>query len=94
MRLLLVQIFDLKGSVRNRMVNTSGKAIEELVLLDENLLKGEVLLDENLLKGEVLLDENLLKGEIIKKLVLLDENAASTRGDRGDFKLLHGLFQR
>ena len=35
------QIFDLKGSVRNRLVNTYGKAVEELVLLDENLLKRE-----------------------------------------------------
>ncbi|ESP03190.1 hypothetical protein LOTGIDRAFT_137860 [Lottia gigantea] len=33
------QKFDLKGSMRNRLVNTSGKREEELVLLDENLLK-------------------------------------------------------
>ncbi|KAK7080513.1 hypothetical protein SK128_023139 [Halocaridina rubra] len=31
--------FDLKGSIRNRLVNTSGKAESELVLLDENLLR-------------------------------------------------------
>jgi hypothetical protein len=37
-----VQKFDLKGSVRNRLVNTAGKqSEEELVLLDENLLKCE-----------------------------------------------------
>ena len=35
----ITQIFDLKGSVRNRLVTTSGKNIEDLVLLDENLLK-------------------------------------------------------
>ncbi|XP_074643443.1 1-phosphatidylinositol 3-phosphate 5-kinase-like isoform X3 [Tubulanus polymorphus] len=33
------QVFDLKGSMRNRLVNTAGKREEELVLLDENLLK-------------------------------------------------------
>ncbi|XP_064646018.1 1-phosphatidylinositol 3-phosphate 5-kinase-like isoform X3 [Lineus longissimus] len=33
------QVFDLKGSVRNRLVNTQGKREEDLVLLDENLLK-------------------------------------------------------
>ena len=33
------QRFDLKGSMRNRLVNTQGKREEELVLLDENLLK-------------------------------------------------------
>ena len=38
--LLVFQKFDLKGSMRNRLVNTAGKqAEEELVLLDENLLK-------------------------------------------------------
>ncbi|XP_063596090.1 1-phosphatidylinositol 3-phosphate 5-kinase-like isoform X3 [Penaeus indicus] len=31
--------FDLKGSIRNRLVNTSGKEESELVLLDENLLR-------------------------------------------------------
>ncbi|XP_076460083.1 1-phosphatidylinositol 3-phosphate 5-kinase-like isoform X2 [Babylonia areolata] len=37
------QKFDLKGSMRNRLVNTAGKqAEEELVLLDENLLKSSV----------------------------------------------------
>ncbi|KAH9523854.1 hypothetical protein Btru_047241 [Bulinus truncatus] len=37
------QKFDLKGSVRNRLVNTATKrAEEELVLLDENLLKSSV----------------------------------------------------
>ncbi|KAK6165394.1 hypothetical protein SNE40_022328 [Patella caerulea] len=35
----IAQKFDLKGSMRNRLVNTSGKREEELVLLDENLLK-------------------------------------------------------
>ena len=35
----LFQIFDLKGSTRKRLVNTSGKRVEDLVLLDENLLK-------------------------------------------------------
>ncbi|KAK7498568.1 hypothetical protein BaRGS_00010228, partial [Batillaria attramentaria] len=36
----LSQKFDLKGSMRNRLVNTAGKhSEEELVLLDENLLK-------------------------------------------------------
>ena len=34
-----LQIFDLKGSMRNRLVSTSGKRVEDLVLLDENLLK-------------------------------------------------------
>ncbi|XP_070187506.1 1-phosphatidylinositol 3-phosphate 5-kinase-like isoform X2 [Littorina saxatilis] len=39
----IVQKFDLKGSMRNRLVNTAGKqAEEELVLLDENLLKSSV----------------------------------------------------
>ncbi|XP_076363235.1 1-phosphatidylinositol 3-phosphate 5-kinase fab1 isoform X2 [Tachypleus tridentatus] len=33
------QKFDLKGSVRNRMVNTTSQQEEDLVLLDENLLK-------------------------------------------------------
>ena len=34
------QKFDLKGSMRNRLVNTAGRQTEEeLVLLDENLLK-------------------------------------------------------
>lgn len=33
------QKFDLKGSMRNRLVKSSGKREEELVLLDENLLK-------------------------------------------------------
>ncbi|XP_033727626.1 1-phosphatidylinositol 3-phosphate 5-kinase-like [Pecten maximus] len=33
------QTFDLKGSNRNRLVNTSGKREEEVVLLDENLMK-------------------------------------------------------
>lgn len=37
---LLVQVFDLKGSLRNRNVKTdSGKESCEVVLLDENLLK-------------------------------------------------------
>ncbi|GFR67630.1 1-phosphatidylinositol-3-phosphate 5-kinase [Elysia marginata] len=37
------QKFDLKGSMRNRMVNTNSKrGEEELVLLDENLLKSSV----------------------------------------------------
>ncbi|XP_063879868.1 1-phosphatidylinositol 3-phosphate 5-kinase-like isoform X3 [Scylla paramamosain] len=31
--------FDLKGSIRNRLVNTSGKEESELVLLDENLVR-------------------------------------------------------
>lgn len=35
----LSQTFDLKGSMRNRLVNTSGRQEQELVLLDENLLK-------------------------------------------------------
>ncbi|ELU02982.1 hypothetical protein CAPTEDRAFT_176607 [Capitella teleta] len=35
----ITQIFDLKGSMRNRLVSTSGKRVEDLVLLDENLLK-------------------------------------------------------
>ncbi|KAL8580115.1 hypothetical protein ACOMHN_061229 [Nucella lapillus] len=39
----ITQKFDLKGSMRNRLVNTAGKqAEEELVLLDENLLKTSV----------------------------------------------------
>ncbi|KAK3088070.1 hypothetical protein FSP39_014286 [Pinctada imbricata] len=38
----IAQTFDLKGSMRNRLVNTSGKREEELVLLDENLLKCNV----------------------------------------------------
>lgn len=38
----VTQIFDLKGSVRNRLVSTSGKRVEDLVLLDENLLKVSV----------------------------------------------------
>lgn len=32
--------YDLKGSIRNRLVNTSGIEEEDIVLLDENLLKG------------------------------------------------------
>ncbi|KAK2165370.1 hypothetical protein LSH36_51g02007 [Paralvinella palmiformis] len=35
----ITQIFDLKGSLRNRLVTTVGKRMEDLVLLDENLLK-------------------------------------------------------
>lgn len=33
------QKYDLKGSVRNRLVNTSGLPEDDIVLLDENLLK-------------------------------------------------------
>lgn len=36
------QIFDLKGSVRNRFVDTSGKRVEDVVLLDENLVKASI----------------------------------------------------
>lgn len=39
--MLILQIFDLKGSVRNRFVDTSGKRVEDVVLLDENLVKGK-----------------------------------------------------
>ncbi|XP_063957816.1 1-phosphatidylinositol 3-phosphate 5-kinase-like isoform X2 [Lytechinus pictus] len=35
----IAQVFDLKGSVRNRHVKTSGVQTQDLVLLDENLLK-------------------------------------------------------
>jgi 1-phosphatidylinositol-3-phosphate 5-kinase len=36
------QVFDLKGSERNRLINTHGKQQEkELVLLDENFLRCE-----------------------------------------------------
>ncbi|XP_077997927.1 1-phosphatidylinositol 3-phosphate 5-kinase-like [Glandiceps talaboti] len=35
----MAQVFDLKGSVRNRHVKVSGEETEDLVLLDENLLK-------------------------------------------------------
>lgn len=36
------QVFDLKGSIRNRHVKTSGQVVQpDLVLLDENLLKRE-----------------------------------------------------
>jgi len=38
----VTQIYDLKGSARNRLVSTSGKRVEDLVLLDENLLKASV----------------------------------------------------
>ena len=38
----VTRIFDLKGSARNRLVSTSGKRVEDLVLLDENLLKVSV----------------------------------------------------
>ncbi|KAL5017949.1 hypothetical protein ScPMuIL_003671 [Solemya velum] len=38
----VAQTFDLKGSMRNRLVNTSGRQEQELVLLDENLLKVSV----------------------------------------------------
>jgi len=38
----VTQIYDLKGSARNRLVSTSGKRVEDLVLLDENLLKVSV----------------------------------------------------
>ena len=41
---LFFQIFDLKGSMRNRLVSTSGKREADLVLLDENLQKREYLL--------------------------------------------------
>lgn len=44
------QKFDLKGSVRNRLVNTAGKqGEEELVLLDENLLKSKKMIHEQYL---------------------------------------------
>lgn len=36
------QTFDLKGSDRNRLVNTSGKQEEEVVLLDQNFLQVSV----------------------------------------------------
>ncbi|XP_041374474.1 1-phosphatidylinositol 3-phosphate 5-kinase-like isoform X2 [Gigantopelta aegis] len=35
----IAQKYDLKGSLRNRLINTSGKRYEDLVHLDENLLK-------------------------------------------------------
>lgn len=35
----VAQKFDLKGSVRNRLVNVNGKCDADMVLLDENLLK-------------------------------------------------------
>ncbi|XP_030829575.1 1-phosphatidylinositol 3-phosphate 5-kinase isoform X3 [Strongylocentrotus purpuratus] len=35
----IAQVFDLKGSIRNRHVKTSGVQTQDLVLLDENLLK-------------------------------------------------------
>ena len=38
----VTQIFDLKGSARNRLVSTFGKRVEDLVLMDENLLKASV----------------------------------------------------
>ena len=38
---VLLKVFDLKGSVRNRLVDTCGKRVDDLVLLDENLLKGD-----------------------------------------------------
>ena len=38
----ITQIFDLKGSARNRLVSTLGKRVEDLVLMDENLLKASV----------------------------------------------------
>ena len=38
----VTQIYDLKGSMRNRLVSTSGKRVEDLVLLDENLLKESI----------------------------------------------------
>ena len=34
------QTYDLKGSERNRLVKTKSKRGEELVLLDENFLRG------------------------------------------------------
>ena len=34
------QVFDLKGSIRNRHVKTTGQEVQpDLVLMDENLLK-------------------------------------------------------
>ena len=36
---LVFQIYDLKGSVRNRLVNTAEKPEVDVVLQDENLLK-------------------------------------------------------
>lgn len=38
----VTKIFDLKGSARNRLVSTRGKRVEDLVLMDENLLKASV----------------------------------------------------
>ncbi|XP_070571165.1 1-phosphatidylinositol 3-phosphate 5-kinase-like [Ptychodera flava] len=35
----MAQVFDLKGSMRNRHVKVSGEETEDLVLMDENLLK-------------------------------------------------------
>lgn len=58
--LVALQIFDLKGSMRNRLVNTSGKRIEDLVLLDENLLKCMNFL-WTLLKVDFLRTHNLVK---------------------------------
>lgn len=38
-RRILTKVFDLKGSVRNRLVSTSRRKEDDVVLLDENLLR-------------------------------------------------------
>jgi len=42
---MIAQRFDLKGSLRNRLVDTSGTNAhgEEIVLLDENLIRSQFL---------------------------------------------------
>lgn len=37
----ITQKFDLKGSIRNRLANVTGKEQEDLVLLDENLVNSK-----------------------------------------------------
>ncbi|XP_025088502.1 1-phosphatidylinositol 3-phosphate 5-kinase-like [Pomacea canaliculata] len=73
------QKFDLKGSVRNRLVNTAGKqGEEELVLLDENLLKMSVdnplylrPHSKTVLKSAITNDSNFLSTNLVMDYSLL-----------------------
>lgn len=48
----VTQKYDLKGSVRNRMVNPSVHNEGEIVYLDENLLKSKFLLMHHMVRSE------------------------------------------
>ncbi|XP_035827768.1 1-phosphatidylinositol 3-phosphate 5-kinase [Aplysia californica] len=75
----ITQKFDLKGSMRNRLVNTASKrAEEELVLLDENLLKSSVESplylrphSKSVLKSAITSDSSFLSSNLVMDYSLL-----------------------